>query len=116
LQQEINPRCKRFLNNSHKNNIVGILLAAPTEKWPAGRPSTRWRDYISGPAWSLLRPGPGPAWSLLGVVPAEVPELGCSFRDPPQRKNGCENEWMNDATSTEYHEFKYVLTNLKAHM
>ena len=36
-----------------------ILLAAPTEKWPRGRPRTRWRG----------------SWFRLGVEPAELLEI-----------------------------------------
>jgi len=68
------------------------LQSAPTGKRPTGRPRSRWRDYISGLAWSRLGVDPAELseiaidcevfWVVLGLLP---PRLS-------QRKTGHENE------------------------
>jgi len=83
-----------------------VLLATHRGKQPRGLPRTRWRDYISGLAWSCLGVGRGDLSEI--AVDREVFRvlLGLLYPQPfPKEKRA--RKWMN-----EYEHWKFLFIKL----
>jgi len=64
----------------HKRLVRQVLSAKPTGKRPKCRPRTRWRDFITDPAWSRLGVDPQKYLKLLLIVRFSKSAYGCCPR------------------------------------